>query len=390
MPKADNHVKNIHYLTLFNSFFKLFIIYLINYHNLKNLILVIMKIVDFRSDTVTKPSPEMWEAVKSMDNSKLGDDVLGEDPSVNELENKAAKIIGKEAALLVTSGTQGNLVSLLSQTNPGDEILLEEQSHIFGHEVGSAARIGGLMIRTYSSNKGVPSIKQLQDLIRKKDDIHEPATALISAEDTHNFHGGAIVKPEILRDLKDFARKNGLNFHLDGARIFNAAVGSNLPVTEFTKHVDSVMFCLSKGLSCPVGSIVAGSKGFISKARKFRKMIGGGMRQAGIIAAFGLVALEAKWIQRLEEDHKNAKILAEGLESFDFPIKIDTPDTNIVIMEFLNKVRIFKIITELGKEGILAFNISKDKIRFVTHYGIQENDIQFSINTLGKVLQRFI
>ncbi|MFW9874193.1 MAG: threonine aldolase family protein [Candidatus Thorarchaeota archaeon] len=349
-----------------------------------------MNVIDLRSDTVTKPSPEMWEMIKSMDNSRLGDDVLGEDPTVNDLEDKAAKIIGKEAALLVTSGTQGNLVSLLSQTNPGNEILLEEQCHIFGHEVGSAARIGGLMINTYSSNRGTPSIEHLQDLIRDKDDIHEPPTALICAEDTHNFYGGAIVKPETLRDLKEFARKNELKFHLDGARIFNAAVGSNLPVTEFTKHVDSVMFCLSKGLSCPVGSIVAGSKEFILKARKFRKMVGGGMRQAGIIASFGLVALEPKWIKRLEEDHKNAKILAKGLEVLDFPIKINKPDTNIIIMEFLNKIRILKIITELGKEGVLAFNISKDKIRFVTHYGIQENDIQFGVEIIGKVLQKFI
>jgi len=346
-----------------------------------------MRVVDLRSDTVTKPSPEMWEMIKSMDNSKLGDDVIGEDPTVNELEEKAAKIMGKDAALFVTSGTQGNLVSLLSQTNPGNEILLEEQSHIFGHEVGSAARIGGLMIRTYPTERGVPSIEQLQDLIRNKEDIHEPATTLISAEDTHNFHGGAIVKPEILRSLKDFAQRNELKFHLDGARIFNAAVGLNIPVTEFTKQVDSVMFCLSKGLSCPVGSIVAGTKEFISKARKFRKMVGGGMRQAGIIATFGLVALEPKWIKRLEEDHKIAKILAEGLKGFDLPIKIHDPDTNIVIVEFLNKVRIFKIISELGKEGVLAFNISKEKIRFVTLYGIQEDDIQSSIEIIGKVLQ---
>ncbi|MFX1426570.1 MAG: threonine aldolase family protein [Promethearchaeota archaeon] len=348
-----------------------------------------MRIVDFRSDTVTKPSPEMWKAVKSMDNSKLGDDVIGEDPTVNELEDKAAKIVGKEAALLVTSGTQGNLVSLLSQTIPGNEILLEEQSHIVGHEVGSAARIGGLMIRTYSSIRGAPLIDQLQDLIRYKEDIHEPATTLISAENTHNFHGGAILKPEILRDLNIFAQRNELKFHLDGARIFNAAVGLNKSVTEFTKHVDSIMFCLSKGLSCPIGSIVAGSKEFILKARKFRKMVGGGMRQAGIIASFGLVALEPKWIKRLEEDHKNAKILAEGLKSLGMPIKIPNPDTNIVILELLNKPSIFKVITELGKEGILAFNISKEKIRFVTHYGIQEDDIEYSIEKIGAVLQKF-
>ncbi|MEE9213930.1 MAG: threonine aldolase family protein, partial [Thermodesulfobacteriota bacterium] len=295
-----------------------------------------MKIVDLRSDTVTKPSPEMWEMIKSMDNSMLGDDVEREDPTVNILEEKAAHIVGKEAALFVTSGTQGNLVSLLSQTNPGEEILLEELSHIFGHEVGSAARIGGLMINTFSSKKGVPSLNHLQDLIRNKEDIHEPPTTLLCAENTHNFHGGAILKPEVLRELKSFAEKNELKFHLDGARIFNASVALNQPVTQFTRHVDSVMFCLSKGLSCPVGSIVAGPKEFISKARKFRKMLGGGMRQAGIIASFGLVALEPKWIKRLEDDHKNAKLLADGLDNLDSSIKVHKPDTNIVIVEFLN------------------------------------------------------
>jgi len=244
-----------------------------------------MKIIDLRSDTVTKPYPEMWEYVKSMGNSRLGDDVMGEDPTVNELEEKAAKIIGKEAALLVTSGTQGNIVSLLSQTKPGDEILLEELSHLFLNEVGSAARIGGLMIRTYSSDRGVPSFEYIQSLIRDKDEIHEPPSTLLCTENTHNYHGGAIVEFDVLKKMRDFANKNELKFHLDGARLFNAAVGLNVPVTEITKHANSVMFCLSKGLSCPVGSIVAGSKDFISKARRFRKMLGGGMRQAGIIAA---------------------------------------------------------------------------------------------------------
>ena len=331
----------------------------------------------------------MWDMLKSIDDSKLGDDVIGEDPTVNELEEMAARIVGKKAALYVTSGTQGNLVSLLSQTNPGEEILLEELSHIFGHEVGSAARIGGLMINTYPSNRGVPSIDHLQDLVRDKDDIHEPPTSLLCAEDTHNFHGGSIVKPEVLREMKIFAEKNDLKFHLDGARIFNASVALNQPVTQFTKHVDSVMFCLSKGLSCPVGSIVAGSKEFISKARKFRKMLGGGMRQAGIIASFGLVALEEKWIKRLEEDHKNASMLANGLKNLDSLINVHEPDTNIVLIEFLNNINISKIITELGREGILAFNISKKKIRFVTHYGIQEEDIQYGIETIRNILQKY-
>lgn len=346
-----------------------------------------MRIVDLRSDTVTKPSPEMWEMIKSLDNSKLGDDVLGEDPTINELEEKAAKIIGKEAALYVTSGTQGNLVSMLSHANPGDEIMLEELSHIYKNEVGSAARIGGLMIRTYPSNKGVPNFKDLQRMIRNKDNIHEPSSTLLCAENTHNYHGGAIIKPEDLQNFKEFAEMNDLKFHLDGARIFNASVASNLPVTEFTKHADSVMFCLSKGLSCPVGSLVAGSQNFISKARKFRKMVGGGMRQAGIIASFGLIALEPKWINRLEEDHKNAKLLADGIRNLGLNVEVYSPETNILIVEFLDKVRILKIIRSLGDEGILAFNIDKQKIRFVTHYGINEDDIQYSIERIGTILK---
>jgi len=349
-----------------------------------------MKIVDLRSDTVTKPSPEMWEAVKSLDNRMIGDDVEGEDPTVNELEEKAAKVIGKEAALFVTSGTQGNLVSLLSQTNPGDEILLEELSHIYKNEVGSAARIGGLMVRTYPSNKGVPSFDQLQKLIRDREDIHEPPTTLISVENTHNYHGGVIIRPEVIKDMKVFSHKNDLKLHLDGARIFNAAVGLNVSVTEITKYADSVMFCLSKGLSCPVGSIVAGSKEFISKARRYRKMLGGGMRQAGIIAAFGLIALEPKWIKRLADDHKNAKLLSQGLKNLYLPIKVHPTDTNIVIIEMLEKVRILKIITALNKVGILAFNISKEKIRFVTHYGINEDDINYSIEQIELILKKYL
>ena len=349
-----------------------------------------MKIVDLRSDTITKPSPEMWEMVKSLDNSKIGDDVYKEDPTINELEEKAAKIVGKEAALYVTSGTQGNLVSLLSHTNSGEEILLEELSHIYEHELDGATRVAGLKIKTYPSKRGVPLLDDLQNLIHIQEDAHKAPTTLLCAENTHNYHGGAIIRPEDLRNTKQFAEKNDLKFHLDGARIFNAAVGLNMPVIEFTKLVDSVMFCLSKGLSCPVGSIVAGPKSLIMKARKFRKMLGGGMRQAGIIASFGLVALEPKWINRLEEDHKNAKLLAEGIENLDLPIKIQKPDTNILMISLPQDIRIIKVITALNKEGILAFNIDKQRIRFVTHYGINEDDIQHSIERIGEVLRKFL
>jgi len=349
-----------------------------------------LRIVDLRSDTVTKPSPEMWEALRSLDNSKLGDDVEAEDPTVNDLEEKAAKVVGKEAALLVTSGTQGNLVSLLSQTNPGDEIMVEKLSHIYGHEVGSTARLGGLMICTFSSDKGIPNLADLQDMIRDREDIHQPPTTLISQENTHNYHGGVIIQPEVFKEMKTFSSKNNLKLHLDGARIFNAAVGLGVSVTEITRYVDSVMFCLSKGLSCPVGSIVAGSKEFVTIARRYRKMLGGGMRQAGIIASFGLVALESEWIKRLGEDHKNAKLLAAGIKSYDLPIKVNIPETNIVIIELFKKTRIFKIITQLGNEGILSFNISKNKIRFVTHYGINEDDIEFSVQKIGNILSKFL
>ncbi len=348
-----------------------------------------MRIVDLRSDTFTKPSPKMWEMLKSLDNSKIGDDVFGEDPTINELEEKAAKLVGKEAAVYVTSGTQANLVSLMSHTKPDDNILVEEMSHIYRNETSSATRIAGLKLRTYPSEKGVPSVEQLQNIIDVNKNINNPTTVICS-ENTHNYHGGAIIKPEILKNIKQIADKNELNFHLDGARICNAAIGLDIDVKELTKHVDSVMFCISKGLSCPVGSLVAGSKSFVSEARKYRKMVGGGMRQAGIIASFGLVALEPVWINRLKEDHKNAKTLAEGIERYELPIEISKPDTNIVIMTVPQDTRIGKVVRSLGNEGVLAFNIDKRKIRFVTHYGISEDDIEYSIEKIGLVLNKVL
>ena len=346
-----------------------------------------LRIIDLRSDTVTKPSPEMWKAIKDLDHSQIGDDVMGEDPLVNELQEKAAKIMGKEASLLVTSGTQGNLISLLSHTHPGDEILVEEESHILIHEVGSAARIGGLMTRTYQTDSGFPSISKLQLKIRNKEDIHEPPTTLLCAENTHNAHGGRIIYPAQLEEMKKFSENNGLKFHLDGARIFNASIASSLSVKEFTKNVDSIMFCLSKGLSCPIGSIVAGSSNFIDKARKFRKMLGGGMRQAGIIAIFGLIALEDKWIKRLKEDHDNAKLLSEGLKQIKFPIKFQDPETNILMVDFPNNLDLNRILSHLYEEGVLAFIESpRKRIRFVTHYGINEDDIAYALQKIEKVL----
>jgi len=261
--------------------------------------------------------------------------------------------------------------------------------HIYRNETSSATRIAGLKLKTYPSEKGVPSIEQLQNIINNNENTSNPMT-LICSENTHNYHGGAIIKPEFLKNIKLFAEKNELKFHLDGARIYNAAIGLNVGVKELTKHVDSVMFCISKGLSCPVGSLVAGSKSFVSEARKYRKMVGGGMRQAGIIASFGLVALEPSWINRLKEDHKNAKTLAEGIERYDLPIEVSKPDTNIVVITVPQDTRIGKVVRSFGNEGVLAFNIDKRKIRFVTHYGISEDDIEYSIEKIGLVLNKLL
>ena len=346
-----------------------------------------MRIVDFRSDTVTKPSPNMWKKLKALENSDLGDDVEGEDPTVNELERKAAKLVGKESALLTTSGTQANLISLLSQTIPGDEILVEERCHIYKWEVGGAARIGGLMVRTFPSNKGSFIPSKLQPLIRHKD-IHEPITSLICLENTHNDHGGIALPISLFKDTESFARKNELKIHLDGARIFNAAVALNQPVTEFTKYVDSVQFCLSKGLSCPIGSILAGSSEMINRARKFRKMVGGGMRQAGIIAAMPLIALESKWISRLAEDQKNAFRLYEGLLDSGFQINIQKPDTNILMVEFPENISMTKIVDLLYNAGIKAYDTGQ-RIRFVTHYGLNEDDIDYSVEVILNTFKKF-
>jgi threonine aldolase len=348
-------------------------------------------IVDFRSDTVTKPSPEMWDAIKSMNNNMLGDDVEKEDPTVNELEKKAAKLLGKSKALLVTSGTQGNLTSMLSQTNPGQEILLEENSHIFKWEVSGMARIGGLLPRTFTSNKGVFNPDDLTPLINSESDEHHFNTSLIALENTHNYHGGVALKPELFQATRKFADKHNLKVHLDGARIFNSCIAQNLPITEFTRHVDSIQFCLSKGLSCPIGSIIAGSEEFIRKARLYRKMLGGGWRQAGIIASMGLVALEEKWINRLKEDHKNARMLRSLLldKKELLPIDIPIPDTNILLIEFTKTIstpELLKLVEDLNKKGILCFDMGP-RIRLVTHYGIKEEDIKYSVHIIQKILQ---
>jgi len=349
------------------------------------------KKIDLRSDTVTKPSPSMWDALKSMDNSHLGDDVEKDDPNVNKLENLAAKLVGKPAALFVTSGTQGNLTSILSQTQPGEEILTEQHSHVVKWEVGGVARIGGLMVRTYPSNRGTFNPSDLNSLVRDRSDIHQPTTSLITLENTHNYHGGIAISPQLFKETREFADTHNLKIHLDGARIFNACFALQRSVTDYTKYVDSIQFCLSKGLSCPIGSIIAGTEDFIKHARKWRKMLGGGWRQAGIIASFGIIALEEKWIQRLGEDHVNAKLLAKGIneDEGEIPIHVPIPDTNIVMVEFTKSIeteKLYEIVTDLHKHGVLCYDMGP-RIRLVTHYGITEEDINYCVPVITKILQ---
>lgn len=326
-----------------------------------------MKIVDLRSDTVTKPSKEMFEAIL---NAKLGDDVYGEDPTVNKLEEMAAQKMGKEAALLVTSGTQGNLVSVMANTNKGEEVILESESHIYYYEVGGIAAVANLLVKTVKGERGVLGPGDVEDAIRPKN-IHMPLTRLVCIENTHNRAGGTVWKPEQIKAVSDVVEDKGLNLYMDGARIFNSAVAQNIDVKKMTRYVDSVMFCLSKGLACPVGSVICGTEEFIEKARKYRKMLGGGMRQAGIIAAPGIIALESM-VERLEEDHKNAQILAKGLKDLGFDINPVDVHTNILVFDVDNADN---FLNTLRKNGINASKFGEKRVRMVTHLGIAETDI---------------
>jgi len=341
-----------------------------------------MKKIDLRSDTVTLPSPEMMEAIQR---AKLGDDVYEEDPTVNELQELAAEKMGKEAALLVTSGTQGNLVSLLSQTHRGDEIILESRAHIYLFEVGGMAAIGGLMARPVYGERGFLKPEQVVANIRG-DNIHFPRTTLLAIENTHNYAGGTVLDEEGMNALAEVAHENGLRVHLDGARIFNAAVALKTDVKRLVRKVDSIQFCLSKGLAAPIGSLVVGDRDFIKRARKYRKMLGGGMRQAGIIAAPGIIALE-KMVNRLAEDHETAKLLAERLSKVE-GVEVQEPETNILFINISGTGKKPKwLVQELKKKNIIIRSGLDGRIRLVTHYGITKEDILFVAEEMARLLE---
>jgi threonine aldolase len=341
--------------------------------------------IDLRSDTVTLPTDEMLEAIR---HAKLGDDVFEEDPTVKKLEEMAAEKMGKDAALLVTSGTQANLVSLLSNTRRGDSIILEAESHIYYYEVGGLSFIAGLLPILVRGKNGYMNPSDIEAALRPKD-IHYPETTLVCIENTHNRAGGTIIRPEQIKAINEVVKAHGLKLYMDGARIFNAAVALKTDVKNFTKHVDNLMFCLSKGLSCPVGSIVVGSHDFIERARKFRKMLGGGMRQAGIIAAPGIIALE-KMIDRLEEDHRNARMLAEGLSKMEgISIDLSTVQTNIVMFDVSGLgLSAYNFVELLKTRGVLCLHFSNTKVRMVTHRGIERHHIEQALAIIEELITK--
>ena len=345
-----------------------------------------MKIYDFRSDTVTHPTPAMRQTMAA---AEVGDDVYGEDPTVNALEAKSAKLMGKEAALFVTSGTMGNLLAVLAVCGRGDEVIMGKQGHTFLHEAGGVSALGGVVMNTIPNQPdGTLALTDLEQALRSPEDIHQPISKMIILENTQNDCGGVPLSVKYCDSIGEFARLHGLVLHLDGARIFNAAISLNVQVPDLTRSVDSVTFCLSKGLCAPVGSVLCGSREFIAKARRQRKMLGGGMRQAGILAAAGLVALDTM-IERLAEDHRRAKKLAEGLATVP-GLRLDkgTPYTNMVYIALEPDVRwdAPAIVKAMEKQSILIGDTGPRTFRLVTHHDVDDEAVAACIEAFVKVM----
>lgn len=342
--------------------------------------------IDLRSDTVTKPTPEMRAHMAA---AEVGDDVYGEDPTVNRLQERAAEIFEKEAALFVASGTMGNQIAVKVHTQPGQEIIIEDRAHIYNYELGMSAILSGIVFRTVRSGDrtGHLTWDEISAAYRRKGDDHSSATALICLENTHNLGGGSVMTADYCAEICGNARSLGVYVHMDGARIFNAAVALNTSVSNLTRYCDSVQFCLSKGLGAPVGSVLVGNRAFIEEARLWRKRLGGGMRQAGIIAAAGLLALEES-PKRLHEDHENARSLAYGVANLP-GISIDpgTVVTNIVIFDIARTGRsVDEICSGLRNYGVLASGFS-NSIRMVTHRDVSADDVAAAVDALGRVLE---
>ncbi len=328
--------------------------------------------IDLRSDTVTLPTETMLRAMSA---APLGDDVFGDDPTVNRLQDTAAQRLGKEAALFVASGTMGNLLGVLVNARSGQEIIAEATSHLFLNEAAGAAVVGGVQVRQVPTERGVLAPEQVLAALRPRNDDHQPISAAVVIENTHNRHGGLAWPVADLQRLGETARAHGLAVHMDGARIFNAEVATGTAARDIAGVADTVTFCLSKGLSCPVGSLLCGPASKIAEARKWRKMLGGGMRQAGVLAAAGLVALETM-VDRLAEDHENARTLAEGLAELPgIDCDLTRVQTNIVYFR-LARTSSADFLAESARLGLRGGATGPDQVRFVTHHGITGADIK--------------
>lgn len=339
-----------------------------------------MAVIDLRSDTVTQPTEEMREA---MARAAVGDDVFGEDPTVRELEALAAEMLGKEAGLFVPSGTMANLVAVMTHTQKGDEVLVEAEAHTYYYEVGSISAVAGTIPRPIPGRAGYIAPEQVREAVRPAN-VHFPIPRLLCLENTHNRAGGMPFGPQEMDAVCLTAHELGLAVHVDGARIFNAAVALGVPAKTLVRYADSVMFCVSKGLSAPVGSVLAGTGDFIERARRFRKMVGGGMRQAGVIAAAGVVALRTM-VNRLAEDHANARRLAEGMARLPgLAVDLSRVRTNMILAQVNGPTSAAEFTARMRDEGVLALPTGSSTIRMVTHRHITPGAVDRALDALRR------
>jgi len=336
--------------------------------------------IDLRSDTITKPTKPMLEA---MMNAEVGDDVYGEDPTVNALEEKAAKVLGMEAAMFCPSGTMTNQVAIRLNTQPQDEVICHKHAHVYLYEGGGIASNSHATVKLLEGDRGILSATDIEDHINE-DDVHAPPSKLVCLENTMNKGGGSIYPFETIHEISELCRRKGMKLHLDGARLFNALVASNDSAERWGPEFDTISICLSKGLGAPVGSLLLSSNEGIKKARKIRKSFGGGMRQAGYIAAAGIYALENN-VSRLSEDHKRAKAIGEALINCSYAESIMPVETNIVIFKLRKDITTDHFIAKLEEHNIKASPFSKEDIRFVTHLDFTDDMLEETINVLGKV-----
>ncbi len=342
------------------------------------------QVSDFRSDTVTRPTPKMRRA---MAEAVVGDDVLGDDPTVNRLEAKAAAILGMEAALFVPSGTMGNEIAINVWTSPGDEIIVDNRSHIYLYEAAGPALISGVQVCPIDTKDGVIPLDTIRASIRDSSDVHCPRTRLFCIENTHNMHGGRVLPIDYLRSLRELSLQRQIPIHLDGARIFNASAATGISPAEYASLADSVMFCLSKGLGAPIGSMLVGTSDFIDKASRVRKVLGGGMRQVGVIAAPAIIALD-EMVDRLHIDNENAKKIARGIADLaGIVLDPETVETNIVMVHLEPPApSAAELSHPLEERGVWGIPLGPDTIRFVTHFDVDESDVEHLIEAMRDVL----